>query len=85
MAAIGYVVGSGNVWCCCTWYRRVGVVSIRGWRYSGRQGRQNVTAENEYFKLKIFVLLSQSIELLIQKQDIQSVTSVCQKPLISVI
>jgi hypothetical protein len=26
----------------CTWSRRVGVVSVRGWRCSGRQERQNL-------------------------------------------
>jgi hypothetical protein len=35
LAALGYVDGVGNAWCCCTGYRRVGVVSVRGWQCSG--------------------------------------------------
>jgi SNF family Na+-dependent transporter len=30
LVVIGYVVGLGNIWCFCTWYRRVGWLSAEG-------------------------------------------------------
>jgi hypothetical protein len=65
LAAIGCAVELENDCASCTWYRMVGVVSARGWQCNGCQGRQNLRVQNEYFKLKNYVVFLEVIGFLI--------------------
>jgi hypothetical protein len=57
---------------------------LEGGQCGGRQGRQNLREQNEYFKLKNYFLLSKLLNYCSKQQEIQSVNMVFQKPTISV-
>jgi len=67
----GYVVGVGNVWYFCNWPRSFGVVSVRraATEWSGQRPSQKAQfkGRSEYFNLKNCFLVSESIEIFLQR------------------
>jgi hypothetical protein len=79
LAAVGFVVGFGNVWCFRTGQERSGCVG-RVVRFSV-QGPARATEfkrQNEYFKIKNYSSIK-NVDFLLHRGGYSTVTLVCQQ------